>query len=398
MKSSHFDKNLMMPFKNFIARKWHSPFFLTNRASSSSVNTIMHLHPILFTLATLLYRVSAAAPCTGKGCNLIRQPKKPKSLPPTHKPTVSPAPTLSPTNSPTASPTTVASVDDATFTALITTGENRYIPPGPDDIRGPCPALNTLANHGFVNRNGRNISQEDIQNALTLAYKFVPQDNLVHIFERGFGFSSFTGSNGINQTDLHLIASHHISAEPLGRIIEHDSSLTRLDSTVEGGGEGLSPQIPINPKFLATFLNTPATLNKNHFDVEVMYNARVVSLARSYRMKGLCGRNVASVDNEGIFSNIDGYYFNNSFSNPAEAFPSFIEAGFVLMIFGGRQGVMPGYNNHTASIEFVRSFFQFETFPAGYLRATNLFQLTDVIALADAIYSYGPQISPPPCM
>ncbi|KZS95228.1 Cloroperoxidase [Sistotremastrum niveocremeum HHB9708] len=29
-----------------------------------------------------------------------------------------------------------------------------YIAPGPNDQRGPCPALNTLANHGYIPRNG----------------------------------------------------------------------------------------------------------------------------------------------------------------------------------------------------------------------------------------------------
>jgi hypothetical protein len=259
--------------------------------------------------------------------------------------------------------------------------------------------LNTLANHGFINRNGRNITRAALQNALMLAYKFVPQDNLVHIFDRGFGFSSFTGDNGVNQTDLHLIASHHLSAETKGRIIEHDSSLTRLDSTAEGGGKGdsIPSQIPINPQFLATFLGTPATLNKKHFDVEVMYQARVVSLARSYRKKGKCGRNVASIDKRGRISNINGYYFNNTFTNPTEAFPSFIEAGFVLKIFGGQQGVGHGYNNHTASMKFVQSFFQYERFPTGFLRLAKTIELADVIALAQTIYAYGPQTSPPLC-
>ena len=30
--------------------------------------------------------------------------------------------------------------------------EHPYIAPGPNDIRGPCPMLNTLANHGYINR------------------------------------------------------------------------------------------------------------------------------------------------------------------------------------------------------------------------------------------------------
>ncbi|KAJ4465070.1 hypothetical protein J3R30DRAFT_2950504 [Lentinula aciculospora] len=35
-----------------------------------------------------------------------------------------------------------------------TTGEHAFIPPGPGDFRGPCPALNSLANHGYIPRNG----------------------------------------------------------------------------------------------------------------------------------------------------------------------------------------------------------------------------------------------------
>ncbi|KAL0573901.1 hypothetical protein V5O48_008049 [Marasmius crinis-equi] len=33
-----------------------------------------------------------------------------------------------------------------------------YMPPGPNDSRSPCPGLNTLANHGFLPRDGRNLT------------------------------------------------------------------------------------------------------------------------------------------------------------------------------------------------------------------------------------------------
>ncbi|SPO27775.1 uncharacterized protein UTRI_10184 [Ustilago trichophora] len=36
----------------------------------------------------------------------------------------------------------------------LTSDEHKFIPPGPNDIRGPCPGLNLLANHGYLNRNG----------------------------------------------------------------------------------------------------------------------------------------------------------------------------------------------------------------------------------------------------
>jgi hypothetical protein len=35
-----------------------------------------------------------------------------------------------------------------------TTGKHAYIAPGPGDMRGTCPGLNVMANHGYISRNG----------------------------------------------------------------------------------------------------------------------------------------------------------------------------------------------------------------------------------------------------
>ncbi|KAK7998551.1 hypothetical protein PG991_015030 [Apiospora marii] len=40
---------------------------------------------------------------------------------------------------------------------------------GPDDSRGPCPMLNTLANHGYLPHNGRNVSVDNIADAIFAA-------------------------------------------------------------------------------------------------------------------------------------------------------------------------------------------------------------------------------------
>lgn len=34
------------------------------------------------------------------------------------------------------------------------TGEHKWVAPGPKDIRGPCPGLNALANHGYFPHDG----------------------------------------------------------------------------------------------------------------------------------------------------------------------------------------------------------------------------------------------------
>jgi hypothetical protein len=47
-----------------------------------------------------------------------------------------------------------------------------YQKPGPGDSRGPCPALNTLANHGYINRNGRDVSTPALAKALKQVFNF----------------------------------------------------------------------------------------------------------------------------------------------------------------------------------------------------------------------------------
>jgi len=42
----------------------------------------------------------------------------------------------------------------------------RYQASGPNDSRSPCPALNALANHGYLPRDGKNISPNVLQRAV----------------------------------------------------------------------------------------------------------------------------------------------------------------------------------------------------------------------------------------
>lgn len=37
---------------------------------------------------------------------------------------------------------------------ISTSGANQFVPPGPGDLRGPCPGLNALANHNYLPHNG----------------------------------------------------------------------------------------------------------------------------------------------------------------------------------------------------------------------------------------------------
>ena len=38
--------------------------------------------------------------------------------------------------------------------AIDVSGSHAFLPPGAGDLRGPCPGLNALANHGYLPHNG----------------------------------------------------------------------------------------------------------------------------------------------------------------------------------------------------------------------------------------------------
>jgi len=49
---------------------------------------------------------------------------------------------------------------------------HEYQEPGPNDLRSPCPFLNALANHGYINRDGRYITWWSATSAIRKVYNF----------------------------------------------------------------------------------------------------------------------------------------------------------------------------------------------------------------------------------
>lgn len=81
-------------------------------------------------------------------------------------------------------------------------------------VRGPCPMLNSLANHGFLPHTGKGIKLNDTIHALGVALN-IDQDVATFLF----GFAATTNPEP-NATEFSL--------ENLGRhnVLEHDASLT----------------------------------------------------------------------------------------------------------------------------------------------------------------------------
>ncbi|KAH7377883.1 Chloroperoxidase [Pyrenochaeta sp. MPI-SDFR-AT-0127] len=99
-----------------------------------------------------------------------------------------------------------------------TLNPHSWIPGGPNDFRGPCPMMNTLANHGFLPRDGRNITRANAIAALGNGISF--DENLAGIMWD----QAIIANPEPNAT---LFTLDHLNVHNL---LEHDASLSRSDA------------------------------------------------------------------------------------------------------------------------------------------------------------------------
>jgi hypothetical protein len=94
-----------------------------------------------------------------------------------------------------------------------------YRKPESTDSRSPCPALNAMANHGILPRNGRHIKWTDLVVATQKTYNTSPS---LTIQVSAASASIFGKSHFTDYLDLSDLNAHNA--------IEHDASLTRHDA------------------------------------------------------------------------------------------------------------------------------------------------------------------------
>ncbi|KAJ7586840.1 Chloroperoxidase [Mycena floridula] len=92
---------------------------------------------------------------------------------------------------------------------------HQWIAPTSTDLRSPCPALNTLANHGFLPRDGRNLTPDIVIQASQDGFNVAPE--LLFLAGRQ-GLTTGTTLETFTLDDIKLHNN-----------IEHDASLSRGD-------------------------------------------------------------------------------------------------------------------------------------------------------------------------
>ncbi|POS79682.1 hypothetical protein DHEL01_v201916 [Diaporthe helianthi] len=95
-----------------------------------------------------------------------------------------------------------------------------FQPPTDTDVRAPCPALNALANHGLLPRDGKGITMEIL---VAAAYKgfTIQGDSTQALGSLGFQTSTTGNPSTFNLDDLKQHSPH---------VLEHDGSMSRNDS------------------------------------------------------------------------------------------------------------------------------------------------------------------------
>ncbi|KAI9459320.1 Cloroperoxidase [Russula earlei] len=97
-----------------------------------------------------------------------------------------------------------------------------YAPPRKGDSRCSCPALNAMANHGIIPRDGRDVSFRELSSLIRSTYNFSPTFCLYvpRYIAKVLGRPYPTGRFDLSDLDVH-------------NGIEHDASLVRRDTSHE---------------------------------------------------------------------------------------------------------------------------------------------------------------------
>lgn len=107
---------------------------------------------------------------------------------------------------------------DTSSTSLAPAGYE-WQTPETTDRRSPCPMLNSLANHGFLPRNGQNISAEQVYWAFDVSLHWIHDSVFDGLVAKALSTSTTGNASTFNLDDT---VKHDV--------LEHDGSLSRGDT------------------------------------------------------------------------------------------------------------------------------------------------------------------------
>ncbi|KAK2032991.1 Cloroperoxidase [Colletotrichum zoysiae] len=211
---------------------------------------------------------------------------------------------------------------------------NDWFAPTITDRRSPCPMVNALANHGYLPRNGLNVSLADLITGFTAAVNLDPAATTL-VGQKAL-LTSTTGNNAtFNLDDLNTHG-----------IIEHDGSLSRNDIYF---GDNHSFNLTIWESVASQFTNSTISIP-------------TAAKARGARLQA------AAAANPEFNLTAEGAQF------------SFIETALYLSVFGN-------LDDGNARTDWVRVLFEKERLPfeEGFSRSASPIAAAGILGLVSKI-------------
>jgi len=134
------------------------------------------------------------------------------------------------------SPTHHDDVSSDSDSPVVESTSHEWRPPQAEEARSPCPALNTLANHGFLPRDGKQLNAQVLLHGLQEGYGL--SSALAHVLV--YGGVALLGQFGSFQ--LSDLARHNR--------IEHDASLVHDDTPDRDEYAPITPNVTLIQQFL----------------------------------------------------------------------------------------------------------------------------------------------------
>ncbi|KAF7354130.1 Cloroperoxidase [Mycena venus] len=222
--------------------------------------------------------------------------------------------------------------------------DHPFIAPGPDDQRGPCPAMNVLANHGYISRNGI-VTFEEVVNGMMEGF------NMEVHFAAGLAALNFVSRGNVFANKISIGGESPLVPPSPGNI----DGNTTFGIAKHGRFEGD-----------ASISRADAFVGNNRAFQQPVFNLNLLELGR-LGDNGVDGNNTV-VNVPTLIAMEKRLFATDQASNPKfefaarRMFAAYGQAAFLMTVFAN------GTTNQT-TLPILDSIFRNETFPPNWYRA-----------------------------
>ncbi|KAF7309995.1 Cloroperoxidase [Mycena indigotica] len=233
-----------------------------------------------------------------------------------------------------------------TGTKQIPDADHPFIAPGAEDQRGPCPAMNTLANHGYIPRNGIATFEEitlGMMEAFNIELLLGASMISNNMLTRGNAFVNKISIGGVSP-DVPALP-YNIDGPVTGGIAKHgrfegDASMTRADAFIGDNRNFQNRLYDLDLLELGKFGSPGIEGNNTVWNIDALIAMKKQNIAMD------------QAENH-------GFEFAAHRMNAA-----YMESAFILTVFANG-------TTKEASLSTIGSFFRNQTFPSNWHRAAS---------------------------